>query len=315
VNPLAERLLPVALLVGGGWLLRRTGVLPAELARGVLRLVFFVFLPALLFVVLARTRLEPRLALLPVVAVGINLAALGAAWLIGRGLRWPPSVRGAALGASGVMMGAFNFSILALLYAPTGRGEAALARGALIDFGNALLSVTVIYLIARAHRPEGGSLAEGIRSLLATPLLWSVLLGLAASAAGGAAAVPAPVWKTLDLVGSATLPLVFLSVSAFLGIVPGGAGPLAIGAAIVAAGCRVGVGWIAGALLAWLLGLGGLERAAVLVMAISPCGSTALVYSGAFRLDASVAANAISLSILFDSLALLVLLATGAVGA
>ena len=300
------RAVPVFALIGAGMLLRRAGVLDRPFGQALMRLVFYLLLPALLFVTLAEAALD--VTLLRVMLAGI--AALAGSLLAGRlvsgALRLPKPSQGTLLAASGIMMGAFQFGVLELVWAPLGQGEAALTRGITVDLANAVLSVTVIqYIAARHGAREAGARGAfaGMGSLISAPLLWATLGGAGLNLAGGPERLPAPLWESVRLASQATIPCILIGVGLFLqldrqiGRVP-----------ILGAACRVLAGLAAGYLAATALGLDGLDRAAVLIMAAAPCGSSSLVFSALYELDAPLAARLISVSVLLSLVTVSVLI-------
>lgn len=300
------RAVPVFALIGAGIALRRAGVLDRAFGHTLMRLVFYLLLPALLFVVLAEGEIDLRLARMMAAGPLFLLGSMLGGLIVAVVLKLPRPTRGTLLATSGIMMGAFNFPLLLLLWGPGGLGNAALTRGVMVDVGNALMSVTLVQYIAARHGSGGGSGLAGLRSLLTTPLLWSTLGGVAVSRLGGPSVLPEPVWQSVHLVSQATIPLILIGLGVFLEFERN------VGAtAVLGAACRVGVGLLCGYGVSALLGLTGLERSVVLVMSAAPSGSSALVFSSRYDLDPECAARIISLSVLTSLAVLTALLLTG----
>lgn len=199
---------PVALLIGLGWALRRAAVLPAAFWTGAERLCFLVLLPALL-------------------AHGLGTAALGGVPVAGMvGALVAPLLATAALlvairpalGLDGpaftsVFQGGIRFNnyiglaAAAALHADAGVALAAVANAAIVPTVN-VLSVLVFARFGSA-RP---SLAGTLRALVGNPLI----LGCAAGAVWQAAALPVPgvVAAVLASLGRASLPIGLLCVGA-----------------------------------------------------------------------------------------------------
>jgi predicted permease len=206
--------LPVFLVIGLGWGLRRGGFLSAE-ANGVLtRLVYWVAAPALLMRSAATTPLRDSvnpqaLGVMTAVTVAMAWAVYAACW------RSAPARRGV------IAQGAFRsnqvFLGLPLVYYAWGDeavGQVSVMVGLMVILYNTL-SVPVLTL---PHRQEGAdawrAFLDALRRILTNPLAVGSVAGMALSASG----LPQPraLDTALDLVGRTALPLALISVGAAL---------------------------------------------------------------------------------------------------
>jgi predicted permease len=206
--------LPVFLVIGLGWGLRRGGFLSAE-ANGVLtRLVYWVAAPALLMRSAATTPLRDSvnpqaLGVMTAVTVAMAWAVYAACW------RSAPARRGV------IAQGAFRsnqvFLGLPLVYYAWGDeavGQVSVMVGLMVILYNTL-SVPVLTL---PHRQEGAdawrAFLDALRRILTNPLALGSVAGMALSASG----LPQPraLDTALDLVGRTALPLALISVGAAL---------------------------------------------------------------------------------------------------
>lgn len=198
-----------ALLVGGGFVLARRGVVRPELATDLNRLVLVGPLPALIF--LAVHDVAPRQALLALPALA--WVAVVASLLLG----WAASLAfGLARGEAGVVMLAMAFGNTTYLGYPAvealyGRDHLAFAIW-YDQLGATLAATTVGALVAFRLGTAGGGVGAVARRLLAFPPLWAVALGLATTGL----ALPIPLREVLARVGELTVPLMLLALGCAL---------------------------------------------------------------------------------------------------
>lgn len=206
--------LPVFLVIGLGWGLRRRGFLSADGNAVLTRLVYWVAAPALLFRSAAVTPLSESAnpwGLAVMASVTVAMAAVTYAVAI----RSSPSRRGVI--AQGTFRSNQVFIGLPLVYNAWGAeavGQVAVVVGLMVVVYN-VLSVP---LLTMPHRPRDASrltgAVDGTRRILTNPLALGSLGGIATSAI--ALRLPQAVDVSLDLVGRTALPLALISVGAAL---------------------------------------------------------------------------------------------------
>lgn len=207
-GPLLEALLPVAVVIGLGYALRRSGFLPRPAWAPIDRLVYHVLFPAFLFSELARAPLAGLPAAPLAAALLGTLATMAAAANLARrafGLPGPAY--------TSVLQGVtrFNTFVTLALVAPL-FGPGALPLGALA----VALLVPAANLLGVAALARHGEGARGLvwRALLTNPLI----LGCVAGAGWSLTGLPLPrvVADTAALLGRPVLALGLLSVGAGL---------------------------------------------------------------------------------------------------
>lgn len=206
--------LPVFLVIGLGWGLRRGRFLDGAGNAVLTRLVYWVAAPALLFRSAAITPLHesvnPR-ALLVMTVVTVGMAVL--VYLLA--FRSRPSRRGV------IAQGAFRsnqvFLGLPLVYNAWG-AEAVGQVAVLVGLMVILYNVLSVPLLTMPHRPAGAApwagAVDGARRIITNPLALGSLGGIALSASG--LGLPRMLDVSLDLVGRTALPLALISVGAAL---------------------------------------------------------------------------------------------------
>lgn len=210
---LVQAIVPVFALVIMGNILRRIGMPAPGFWEPANKLCFFVFVPALLFGMLSRQRIDTEL-LMPfsIMLAGPFFLTGAATYAMARLVK----LREATVGV--VMQGALQhntFISLALaeqFFGSDGLLLAAMASGVLVFTTNVSIVPMLIFLNP-SHRGRS-KLLPVLRSMGTNPLILSVSLGVAASLL-----LPGPipmVQDLIDMLGQVTLPLVLLCVGAGL---------------------------------------------------------------------------------------------------
>ena len=198
-------LFPDLALIAIGWLIYRSGRLPAAFWEGTEALVYYVLFPALLFGSISRATLSAAQAA-PMIATAYSALAMGIA--LSYSARWllRPDARQFA---SGAQCG-FRFNSYITLALASRIGEApGLALAALITgFIVPVANTAAVYPLARHG---GGSVWK---ALARNPLVMATLAGLLSQILG--LKVPEPVDATLQRMGHASLALGLLCVGAGL---------------------------------------------------------------------------------------------------
>ncbi|MFQ3622065.1 MAG: AEC family transporter, partial [Acetobacteraceae bacterium] len=221
LDPALLALVPVALLIGLGWALRRHAFAPDPFWAGAERLCYVVLLPALL----AHGLGTADLAGVPVAGLAAALVApllLAAALLVA--LRPLLAIDGPAF--TSVFQGGIRFNnyvglaLAAAMFGPAGIGLAAVANAAIVPTVN-VLSVLVFARFGSARATPAGTL----RALATNPLILASAAGALWQAT--AAPVPAVIALALRSLGQASLPIGLLCVGAAFAPRVLGARPLA----------------------------------------------------------------------------------------
>jgi hypothetical protein len=280
-----------------GWLIGRYGLLGADAAATLARLVFYVAAPALLVVTLTTTPLSGvfTAAFLPFLASTAAVAAVALAlarwrWRLPAGEATVTTltasyVNGGYLGipVAGYVLGDVSYAVPVLLF-------------------QVLLASPVALAVLDAGR--------GLRGLAALPARNPVI---AACATGLAIAVsgwdpPPEVLRPFELVGSAAIPLALIA----LGLSLGGARPLRNGPDAPMRFTVVALKVVVQPAVAYLvgrhaLGLDGIALLAAVVMSALPTAQNVFVYATRFNRMPGLARDAVVLSTLLAAVSLVLI--------
>src|SRR5262247_4091636 len=153
--------------------MRRTGRAGADHGRAMLKFVFNVALPILIFGALAGVPLEREHALLPAAAICISLAGWAAAAFTARRFELPRTGEGAmvlcAMSLNNSMI--YPFAALSL-------GAAAFSQLVMFDMGHALLVWTVTTIVACKYGGHANDIGVLLRRTLLAPPLWVLFIAL-----------------------------------------------------------------------------------------------------------------------------------------
>ena len=237
-------LVPVFALLALGAAVRRLGLLSAEAANGLNRLVANVALPALLLLKVGTSPLEENVSPgLMAACAALVVAVTAAAWWLGAAWRLPPAQRGVlAQAASRGNLAYVAFPVILGAYGDAGLRLAAVTAAALFPVMN-FLGVGAL----EAARGERESVLRLTLRVLRNPLVACSLAGLALAAVGwrpwGWLATTLQVLSDFALPGALLALGAQLSVAAWHGVwKPAAAAPRRAGGVTPARGAG-GVGW------------------------------------------------------------------------
>lgn len=293
--PIALIILPIFTLILLGWGVRRWMLQEEAFWRGLERLIYFAFFPALLFHTLSHAPLDFAQAT-PMLLVGIGYTVIGMA--LGYASQWlfadPPRVFAAAFQCS------FRFNSyvgLALAGALFGRPGIA-AIGLLMGFLVPLANVAAVAVLAR--HGEG----DWLKSILGNPLILATAGGLVFSQTG--LSLPGAADAALELLARASLPLGLIAVGAGMRF-------SGLGHARGHLWYGVTVKLLVLPAIAWglgrLAGLQGVWFTTALLLAALPHSTVAYLLAVRMGGDGRISANQISLTTLLSMLTLPVWLA------
>jgi hypothetical protein len=308
VNGAVNALIPVLLVIAAGNIVARMGLITGDQWRGIEKIAYFLLFPALIIRTVARTDF------MSIPAFGMSAALVLAIFAMSAlALALQPLLR-ARFGVEGprfssVFQGATRwntFVALAIadeLLGADGVALLAVAVVAMIPLLN-IINVLVLSRFASGTAPGAARIAL---DLVRNPLIWSTALGLAINVAG----LPLPrfAWSTLEILGSAALPIGIVCVGAGLNL---GAlrrpGPALTTATVL----KLVVMPLFGFLFATLIGVHGPAFTAVMIAMAVPSAGNAYLLARQMGGDAPLMAEILTLQTLVAavSMPLVLLLAT-----
>lgn len=286
-----EVVAPVFGLMVLGFAAARLAWFDGPATRGLVRFVFNFAIPALLFRSLALVALPERIEwafLLSFYAGSLTVYALGMAAarsLFGRST--------AAQAIFGMSAGFSNTVLIGIPVLLTAYGsEASLPVFLLIALHSPLLMPLTVGLIQLDRGPAvalGSRLRSASGDLLRTPIITSVLAGLAANLAG--VGLPGPLDSALGLLGAAAVPCALFAMGASLAAFP-------LRGDLKPALLLVALKLLVHPLLVWLLavpllGLEGIWVPVAVTMAAMPTGVNAYLFAARYQAAEGVASRVV----------------------
>ncbi|MFP3959484.1 MAG: AEC family transporter [Spirochaetaceae bacterium] len=287
-------ILPLFVIIFVGYLLRKTGFARAGFVDELNRLVYFIGLPALLFI--ETSRIEPgRLGGGTVALVFPLVVAATAATGLLLTLPLAPAQRGPVVQAGFRA----NLAYLGLPIVSTALGEDTLGIIAVIIavgvITNTLLSILILGFLRRAAAPAAGSASAGpLRTMLANPLLMAIAVGLLFAAGGWS--LPEILARPIELLARMSLPLILLVLGLSLSFTELGRHlPTAALAAVLKLALMPAIAWI---MVTRIIELPPLAAETLVLMSAMPSAVASQTFAKAFDADSAVSACSVSLTTL-----------------
>lgn len=278
---------PVLLVVVLGFILKRLGILKKEMADILLNIIFYIFLPAMLYYSLTRIEIKQGLFILPFCGLLIALFSYVFAGIIKGYMRMEKTTEGSFIMMAGAMNQAlFTYPFFLIYY-----GVEGLSYAAFFDLGQAVLALTLAYYIASCYSGQCDS-RESIKNVIQFPSIWALGIALALNYFQ-LTSVLAPIEPMIALMHDITSPLIMLSLGVFIEPQIKKPKPMVIVLLI-----RFVFSLMFALLLTQLLGLSGIERKVVLIASAAPPAMVTLIYSSMKKLDTEYTAATISAAII-----------------
>jgi hypothetical protein len=293
-NLFTENILPIILIAGVGFTLQRALRLNP---RPVSRVIFYAFSPALIFSLLATTEIEANdilrmagLGLLVVTCIGLL------SWLISKIFHLPPLIAAAFILAS-TFMNAGNYGLSLNNFA---FGKLGLTWASIYFVTSATLMNSAGVYIATAGQT---SPSKALRGLLKIPTIYAIMLALLIRVSGFS--LPVPIWRSIDLLGSAAVPSMLI----LLGMQIAHAGlPQKKGLLMVAVGLRLLVSPIIAWMIAPIIGLDGVSRQVGILESAMPTAVLATVIATEFDVEPQYVTGVVFITTLLSPLTITPLL-------
>ncbi len=312
MGEILETLAPLALLIALGSALAHLKFLGATFIADLNKLAFWIALPALIFTSAAEgadAGAQTWRLLAVMIILTLLVSFLG--WAASYALRLPSTSRGTFVQAAfrgnlayiGLPVVANSFHALPGTAGPAIMTSAVIVIVLVMSFYNIL---AVVVLQASQHSVQKVSLRQITRSIATNPLMLSGLLGLVMPLLH--LALPDFLQHSLQLLGTAAIPLALLCIGGSLVMVPlrGKLSAIIAGAlmkTVLSPAIAYGLGYLAG--------LGREEMRICLVLSACPTAAAAFVMARQLGGDEALASGSIALSTLLSAISLAVALWLG----
>jgi predicted permease len=270
-NLFTENILPIILVAGVGFTLQRLLRLDP---RSLSRVIFYAFSPAFVFSLLATTEIEAndilRMAVFALIVIACTIIL---SWYIARVFRLPPQTTSAFI-LTAAFMNAGNYGLSLTNFA---LGKLGLTWASIYFVSSSLVTNSAGIYIATAGRT---SPAKALRGLLKVPAIYAIPLALLLRVSEYS--LPIPIWRSIDLLGSAAVPsmLILLGMQIAYAGFPKNKGLLA---------AVIGLKMLIAPIIAWtiapLMGLDNVSQQAGILESAMPTAVTTTVIATEFDVE------------------------------
>lgn len=284
---------PLFLVFGVGYLLKHFGLLQARDGGLILKLIFYIGAPALIFVSITKVELETSLAwlsLLPACVVSITLLTC---FLLRQSmLRKVNRKTFISLMTGAVIMNTgFLIPFIYTIY-----GTEGLARFAIIDAFNGIITFTLIYALVVKLANDRPDINLVVKKLLISPPVWALAVALILKAVN--ATPPAAAISVASFIGEMVGPLILIALGLLFTLKISQPRLLVFPLAL-----RFLLGGMVGLAFVKLTGLEGINAEVALFASLAPIGFNSITFSELEKLDVEFAASQVSFSLLIGFIA------------
>ena len=214
-------IVPIFILIGLGWFVRRKGFIPPEFFGPANRLVFYLAIPAMIFRAISKSSINLHFQG-DVLFITLSAAFFGymTAWLICRGRRMRPGRAGTFVQSAGHgNLGYIGLSVSFYLLGDEGLVRAGIIAGFLMILQN-FLSVLALSVPALKDRTLAGNAESRIKGpaakVLGNPVIISAMAGIVFSFFQ----IPVPLifQRSLDMLGGLAMPTGLLLIGGSLSV-------------------------------------------------------------------------------------------------
>ena len=301
---------PVFLLIALGKLLHKSGYFPDTFFKSLNRLVFWIALPALLISRIGTAEIEIKTVAQIVLLLTLGtLFSLALAWGVARGMKLPMQKRGSFIQGSFRSNGAF-IGLPLIIYTLGTLDPRAEMLGTVVLAPLVILFNVLSVSILLHHSSHKSSTAETLHTfifqLIKNPLIAACAIGLGLNLSGST--LPLFLFRPLDALGNAALPLILISIGSSLGFerLHGAASP-----SLIAALIKVVAAPAIGFLLAGLLNLDATGRMIAILYLACPAAGTSYVMAEIMGNDGPLAGRIVAISTLLSAITLPIIIAIG----
>ena len=299
---------PLFLLIALGAVLQKTQFFPDTFFKGLNKLVFWIALPALLISRIGSAEIEIKTVSQIVLLLTLGtLFSLAMAWGIARWMRLPLQKRGSFIQGSFRSNGAF-IGLPVIIYTlghldPRAEMLGTVVLAPLVILFN-VLSVSILLHHSRHKSSTVESIHTFVSQLIKNPLIMACAIGLGLNLSG--LSLPPFLFRPLDALGNAALPLILISIGSSLGFerLHGAASP-----SLFAALIKVVAAPAIGFLLAGLLKLDTTERMVAILYLAAPAAGMSYVMAEVMGNDGPLAGRIVAISTLLSAVTLPIVIA------
>jgi predicted permease len=282
----AKELLPIALALGAALIAKKCNVLDEKDGSRLLKLVFYVTIPPLVFVSSSSIKLTHSLLIFFILPLIVAPICFWIGQICTPHMQLKPLQKGVFVAAPMIVNSAFVLPFLLSTY-----GQAGTARVVIFNVLNNPIIFIWAYAAITVHSPKALKRSHTIKQIALSPPLWALILGLLCNSIG--LVLPSYTRNALLSIGNLTGMLVIISLGLLLRPTK-----LHLRSVLLAALIRSGIGLTIGLIVVVITHATGIDRTAILLLASAPVGFNLLTFVSVEKLDEAYAAQIASYSLL-----------------
>jgi len=287
MNPFFSKIIPVICFFVLGVVFRGVKLFSASDGHFLLKLVFYLFLPALTFLSVTQTEITRSLMIIPLIPILPVLFNFLLASIFLKFFPQAKSTAGIVFIAGMIMNTGFTLPFFEAAY-----GMEGFLRAIMFDIGNLFVIFTIIYYIAVKHG-DNKSISKKliIKKFIYMPPLWAFLVGIIVKLCDFK--VSALVTDFLNYASEPTIPVIMLALGLLfhprIKNLP---------KALCVVSIRMIGGLITGLIIVNIFPFDDLSKKIIIASCAAPVGYNTLIFAALENLDEQFAATVVSASIL-----------------
>ncbi|MDD5022708.1 MAG: AEC family transporter [Candidatus ainarchaeum sp.] len=286
------KLLPLFILIVIGAVLKKIKLLSEYNANLITKFVFYITLPATVFLSVSKVSINEELIVLPLSSAVILILTYFASKYILDKINFEKDKKKVILSSTIMLnLGFLGIPIFNAIY-----GDIGVAYLSLFDISCGIIIYTLGNYIVSKKRGFGSA-----KNILLSPPFWAVIIGIFASS--NDLSLPIEVNLILGYLASLTTPLIMIAMGAFITFKIENKKEV-----LTATILRVFLGLILGIVISYILGLEGLIRNVIIIASMFPSAVMTFIFASKEGLDKKLAIEIITVSTIVAMILLLFLI-------
>ncbi len=285
MNGFWSKVIPIIIIFFLGYFLKKIKLFASSTADTLLKIVFYVTLPALTFLSGSTAILSLQFFYLPIIAIAVVLIIFSVSYPISKKFNLPKATQGTFLVGTLIMNTGFTLPFVLAAY-----GNQGLAIYTIFDFGNTLMIFTFAYYFAIKFGKNEKSKIP-IKKFLLLPPIWGLILGIIFNLLKFE--LQPTVLNFLEIVGKPTIFLVILSLGIYFSPKVTNLEKM-----LTVFSLRIGLGLCLGFIAVNIFNIEGIMRTLIVIFCGAPVGYNTLIFASLEELDKEFAASLVSISLL-----------------
>lgn len=285
-----QAIIPVFVFILLGYFAKIKNLVNVDLARKLIKFLFTIPLPLLVFFSFATHPVDPKFLTLPLIAIILSSSLMTISYIVGRAIGLARKRMGTLLVATGISSTLLYVLPLVASFYGTDNTEYLF----LYDFGNGLLAWTVVYYIAGLFgNKKSVVIKDTLITFLKNPMIWALIGGIVVGLFG--LNLPSIVSTVTSQLGGFANPLLLMCVGIFLDL-SFFKSRKHLAHLLLATVLVMGVSYIIVQQLVGIFNLTGVVQKIVIMCAIAPAGSLTVAFSAEHDLDVEFASALVAMT-------------------